>query len=104
LTKGAAYGTVGKTTTNGELGGEATPFVFLLPSPFLLRRIRSALRFHVPPLRRTKIAWRKPYKVRAIFDRYLGWEQYSVFIVTAVSQFEGFLSEVLRLVFLEHPN
>lgn len=61
-------------------------------------------RYYVPAVGRRKFARRKDTELKAIFDRYVGRSLHETFLVSAVSQFENFLVDVLSLVFHEYPK
>lgn len=61
-------------------------------------------RYFVPAIGRAKFARRKDRELRAILDRFISNNLYEAFLITAVSQFESFLADVLTLIYREYPH
>lgn len=61
-------------------------------------------RYYVPTVGRAKFARRKDKELKEIYERFIARELYENLIVTAVSQFESFLFDVLRLVVSSYPQ
>jgi len=61
-------------------------------------------RYYVPSVGRTKFARRRDQELKEIYGRFISRELYENFIVSAVSQFESTLFEVLRLVIIAYPK
>lgn len=61
-------------------------------------------RYYVPSIGRTKFARRTDKELKNIYERFITGEFYESFIVTAISQFESMLFEVLRLVIYAYPQ
>lgn len=61
-------------------------------------------RYYVPFKGRSKFAKRTDAELKKIFDKYIASELYMNLIIASVSQFESFLSDVLRLVILCYPK
>lgn len=61
-------------------------------------------RYDVPSVKKANFARRKPHEVKNIYSRFLDRELYENFIVSAVSQFESFLFETLRIILTAYPH
>lgn len=61
-------------------------------------------RYYVPTVGREKFARRTDNELREIYDRFISRELFENLIVTAVSQFESFLFETLRLILVTYPQ
>lgn len=61
-------------------------------------------RYYVPDLERKKFTRRNDEDLKAIYDRFITSELYENFVITAVSQFESFLFEVLKLIIKKYPQ
>jgi hypothetical protein len=60
--------------------------------------------YYVPSVGRGKVAKRKDQELKELYDSFLRTELHRTFLVSAVSQFEAFLGQVLALVFREYPR
>lgn len=89
--------------------------IFAQQSIPLLERVRDELsnstyrqyrRYFVPTVepRKTKLQNRTDKELKEIYDRFLSQELYENLIVTAVSQFEAYLFEVLHIIISAHPK
>ena len=61
-------------------------------------------RYYVPAVGRTKFARRTDAELKEIYDHFTSRRLYESFLITAIGEFEAFLSQVLRLVFQEYPQ
>ena len=61
-------------------------------------------RYYVPSIGRTKFARRTDKELKLIYERFITGELYENLIVTAISQFESMLFEVLALVIHSYPQ
>jgi len=83
---------------------QAVPLLEAGRSKFEVSTHKKNRRYYVPVVGRTKFARRKDKEVKAIYDRFITRELYENLIVTAVSQFESFVFDVLRLIITEYPQ
>jgi len=60
--------------------------------------------YYVPTVGREKFAKRTDQELREIYGRFISRELYENLIVTAVSQFESFLFDALRIILLAYPQ
>jgi hypothetical protein len=61
-------------------------------------------RYYVPSVGRTKFARRKDIELMEIYERFISRELYENLIVTAISQFESMLFEVVKLIINAYPQ
>lgn len=61
-------------------------------------------RYFVPAVGRRKFARRKDAELKAIYNRYLNGGLYEIALVSAVSQFESLLTDVLSVIHREYPK
>jgi hypothetical protein len=61
-------------------------------------------RYYVPSINRTKFARRTDKELKVVYERFIASELFENLIVTAVSQFESMLFEVLGLVIRSYPQ
>lgn len=60
-------------------------------------------RYYVPAVNRTKFARRTDKELKDIYDQFTSRRLYESFLITAIGEFEGFLSQVMREVFRAYP-
>ncbi len=83
---------------------QAVPLLEYAKTEYATSRSKRDRRYYVPSIGRTKFAKRKDTELKEIYDRFANYAIYEAFLVTAVSRFESFLSDVLREVFLDYPK
>jgi len=86
-------------------------YIFVQQAIPLLQEARNEIevskgsrRYYIPSVGTKQIAQRTDKQLQEIYDKFIDRELYENFIVTAVSRFEFFLFEVLRLVISAYPS
>jgi len=82
----------------------ALPLLKDLTTKFSASEHKKDRRYDVPAVKPTKFARRKDKEIAGVFDYFTKSGIYQTFLVSAVSHFEAFLGDVLKLILKEYPR
>lgn len=83
---------------------KAIPLLELQKQELETKPSKGNRRYSVPSIGTNQVAQRSDSQLREVYDRFIARELYENLIANAVSQFESFLFDVLRLVISAYPK
>jgi hypothetical protein len=82
---------------------QAQPLLVEAKATYENSKSKAGRRYYVPSVDRRKFAKRTDAELKEIYDHYAATGLFEAFLVTAVSQFESFLADVLLAFFGHYP-
>ena len=83
---------------------QAVPLLGDVKATYENSKSKKDKRYYVPSISSDGYARRTDLELKAVYDRFLNSGLYESFLVSSVSRFEYFLSDVLREVFIAYPK